>query len=254
LLVAEATKAGPRQDARRWTGPRPIRLLAEGTSASRGCTQEPAPARCRLSRPAARGRGQCQSRLKIPQISGVKFPTPSTLRGGSPWPRLERIGVGRAAAPPPSEPDGRIFRIRLPTADESGSPPFFQTVAFSADVDVGRVVQQPVQNRRGDDRVAAAGSPAGADVSRAWRWAGDRDLLGGGRDRPAQGFRGPVWADAGSLAVRTARRARSSVAHSAAQSFAEKIARFRSRSERKASERGINRLRTLPSLQVFDSR
>src|SRR5580658_6036767 len=43
--------------------------------------------------------------------------------------------------------------------NQTGFAPFFEPIAFTPDVDGGRMVQQPVEDRGGDDRVAEDRTP-----------------------------------------------------------------------------------------------
>src|ERR1700753_2736046 len=106
----------------------------------------------------------CQRRLKIPQIAGVKIPPSAGLgnslrdAGRSRAQRRFAARFGRSGG----RGDGGGVRptgLLLPSPDESGSPPFLQAIAFSANVDRRRMVQQPVQDRRSNDRVPEDAAP-----------------------------------------------------------------------------------------------
>src|SRR5947208_16960187 len=70
-------------------------------------------------------------------LENSSAPLAATARGGSP-------GVVRL-----------LFRPR----DESGLSPLFEPVAFAADVHRGRMVQQAIEDRGSDDRVAEDRAP-----------------------------------------------------------------------------------------------
>src|SRR5437660_12516704 len=115
-----------------------------------------------LSRSCRSGKeSECQYRLKIPHSSGRKFPTPEPQKGAS----LASDGTQRRllARFGRSGVRGQGSWGRRPLLSsrwhQAGPTTILQPIALTADVDRRRVMQEPVQYRRGDDRVAENRTP-----------------------------------------------------------------------------------------------
>lgn len=85
---------------------------------------------------------QCQDRLKNPQNNRLKIPQ-----------------LGRFHAPHQGTGSRRIFHLLLFVlgsfrTEEPGFLFFLDAIAFALDIDRGRMVQQSIQNRRRQDRIA----------------------------------------------------------------------------------------------------